>query len=62
MCKNADNRIVKLLPGEMISINAESLSDETCKSINDFILFARAYTKLKNNNANENLCSKQLEK
>ncbi len=37
-----DERIL-ILPGEMISINAKSLSDSDAKTVNNFMRFARAY-------------------
>jgi len=51
MCKQ-DHRIIQPLPGEIFSISAQSLTENDCKKINEFILFARLITKLKKQKPN----------
>ncbi len=43
-----DKRILKPKKGEMFSINANKIDNETANTINNFIRFARAHTKLIN--------------
>jgi len=50
-----DKRILKPKKGEMYSINAKSIDDNTANHINNFIRFARAHTKLVNEPSDKNV-------
>lgn len=52
MCKNCGDsnhhpKILKPRKGEVFSINAKNIDDESANTVNNFIRFARAFTKLK---------------
>lgn len=58
MCKNCGdinhNRILKPRKGEVFSINAKQVHDNDVNTINNFIRFARAVTKLGSEPTKEN--------